>query len=78
MTLTHRAFIKQTAATTAAASAGITLPGMQALAQSDDITCSKAPCRFCGTGCGVLVGVKGNQVVVTQADPQAEVNRGLN
>ncbi|EKS70463.1 MULTISPECIES: periplasmic nitrate reductase subunit alpha [Caballeronia] len=78
MKLTRRAFIKQTAATTAAASAGITLPDMHAVAQSDDIAWSKAPCRFCGTGCGVLVGVKGNQVVATQADPQAEVNRGLN
>ena len=78
MKLTRRAFIKQTAAATAAASAGITLPGNEAVAQSDDIAWSKAPCRFCGTGCGVLVGVKGNQVVATQADPQAEVNRGLN
>ncbi|BAN28095.1 periplasmic nitrate reductase subunit alpha [Caballeronia insecticola] len=78
MKLTRRAFIKQTAAATAAASAGITLPGTQAVAAGDDIAWSKAPCRFCGTGCGVLVGVKGNQVVATQADPQAEVNRGLN
>ncbi|SAK78453.1 molybdopterin oxidoreductase [Caballeronia pedi] len=78
MKLTRRAFIKQTAATTAAASAGITLPGMEAIAQSDDIAWSKAPCRFCGTGCGVVVGVKANRVVATQADPQAEVNRGLN
>ncbi|SAK74337.1 molybdopterin oxidoreductase [Caballeronia catudaia] len=78
MKLTRRAFIKQTAATTAAASAGITLPGMEAVAQSDDIAWSKAPCRFCGTGCGVVVGVKSDRVVATQADPQAEVNRGLN
>ncbi|SAL59768.1 molybdopterin oxidoreductase [Caballeronia arvi] len=78
MKLTRRAFIKQTAATTAAASAGITLPGMEAIAQSEDIAWSKAPCRFCGTGCGVVVGVKANRVVATQADPQAEVNRGLN
>lgn len=78
MKLTRRAFIKQTAAATAAASAGITLPGMEAVAQNDDIAWSKAPCRFCGTGCGVVVGVKANRVVATQADPQAEVNRGLN
>jgi hypothetical protein len=38
----------------------------------------KAPCRFCGTGCGVTVAVKGNRVVATLGDPQAEVNRGLN
>ncbi|MBY0430229.1 MAG: nitrate reductase catalytic subunit NapA, partial [Rhodospirillales bacterium] len=39
---------------------------------------SKAPCRFCGTGCGVMVAVKDNRVVATHGDMQAEVNRGLN
>ena len=38
----------------------------------------KAPCRFCGTGCSVLVGTKDGRVVATQGDPDAEVNRGLN
>ncbi|MGF7128775.1 anaerobic selenocysteine-containing dehydrogenase [Paraburkholderia sp. EB58] len=78
MKLTRRAFIKQTAAATAASAAGIVLPGMDALGASDDLTWSKAPCRFCGTGCGVSVGVKDGKVVATQGDPQAEVNRGLN
>src|SRR5215208_5755207 len=39
---------------------------------------SKAPCRFCGVGCGVNVAVKDGQVVATHGDPQAEVNRGIN
>ncbi len=39
---------------------------------------SKAPCRFCGTGCGVMVGVKENRVVATHGDMLSEVNRGLN
>ena len=39
---------------------------------------SKAPCRFCGTGCGVMVGVKDGRVVATHGDTLAEVNRGLN
>ncbi|MCZ7597493.1 MAG: nitrate reductase catalytic subunit NapA [Gammaproteobacteria bacterium] len=39
---------------------------------------SKAPCRFCGTGCGVEVAVKDGRVVATLGDPKAEVNRGLN
>ena len=43
-----------------------------------EIKWSKAPCRFCGTGCGVMVGVKDGQVVATHGDMQAEVNRGLN
>ena len=46
--------------------------------QSLEIKWSKAPCRFCGTGCGVMVGVKDGQVVATHGDIKAEVNRGLN
>ena len=36
-----------------------------------------APCRFCGTGCHVQVGVQGGKVVAIRGDEQAEVNRGL-
>jgi nitrate reductase NapA len=31
-----------------------------------DLKWSKAPCRFCGTGCGVMVAVKDNRVVATR------------
>ncbi len=41
------------------------------------VTWSKAPCRFCGTGCHVQVGVKGGKVVAIAGDQRAEVNRGL-
>ncbi|VAX36283.1 Periplasmic nitrate reductase [hydrothermal vent metagenome] len=37
----------------------------------------KAPCRFCGTGCGTMVGVKGDKVVAVQGDKENPVNRGL-
>ncbi|MBS0657055.1 MAG: molybdopterin-dependent oxidoreductase [Verrucomicrobia bacterium] len=37
----------------------------------------KAPCRFCGTGCHVQVGVQNEKVVAIQGDPEAEVNKGL-
>ncbi len=40
-------------------------------------TWSKAPCRYCGTGCGVEVGVTGGKVVAVRGDEQAEVNKGL-
>jgi nitrate reductase NapA len=43
----------------------------------DDVTWDKAPCRFCGTGCHVQVGVKGGKVVAIAGDERAEVNRGL-
>ena len=79
---TRRDFIKQTAAATAAAAAGITLPAQAQNLITDraatELTWSKAPCRFCGTGCGVNVGVKAGRVVATHGDVHAPVNRGLN
>ncbi|MBO9512476.1 MAG: periplasmic nitrate reductase subunit alpha [Variovorax sp.] len=79
---TRRDFIKRTAAAATASVAGVTLPADAANFVTDgDMTrlkWSKAPCRFCGTGCGVTVAVKDNKVVATQGDPQAEVNKGLN
>jgi nitrate reductase NapA len=80
MKLTRRDFIKTNAIAATATAAGITIPGVkEALAKTkDDIRWDKAPCRFCGTGCSVLVGTKDGRVVATQGDPDAPVNRGLN
>jgi nitrate reductase NapA len=80
MKLTRRDFIKTNAIAATATAAGITIPGVkEALATTkDDIRWDKAPCRFCGTGCSVLVGTKDGRVVATQGDPDAPVNRGLN
>jgi len=80
MTINRRDFIKTQAALAAATVAGTTLPtaSKAALAGKDDIRWDKGACRFCGTGCGVLIGTKGGKVVATQGDPDAPVNRGLN
>lgn len=80
MKLSRRDFIKANAVAATAAAAGISLPGIgTALAKSpDQIRWDKAACRFCGTGCSVLVGTKDGRVVATQGDPDAPVNRGLN
>jgi nitrate reductase (cytochrome) len=82
MALTRREFIRNKATVAAATAAGIALPHTQALAQAagtkDDVRWDKGVCRFCGTGCGVLVGVKDGRVVATQGDPDAPVNKGLN
>jgi nitrate reductase NapA len=80
MKLTRRDFIKTNAIAATATAAGITVPGVkEALAKTkDDVRWDKAPCRFCGTGCSVLVGTKNGRVVATQGDPDAPVNRGLN
>ena len=75
----RREFIRRSAAAAAGAAAGVELPAhAQPPAAGGDVKWSKAPCRFCGTGCGVTVAVKDNRVIATQGDPEAEVNRGLN
>ncbi|MCK6386117.1 MAG: nitrate reductase catalytic subunit NapA [Zoogloea sp.] len=86
MTINRRDFIKTQAIATAAATAGISVPALAAKkeaapAAAENTTAvrwDKAACRFCGTGCSVLVGVQNGRVVATQGDPDAPVNRGLN
>ncbi len=81
MQQSRRDFIKSSAVAATAAAAGMANPETvkQSLAASPDgIRWDKAPCRFCGVGCSVLVGTKAGRVVATQGDPDAPVNRGLN
>ncbi len=78
MTLNRRDFIKANAAAAAAAAAGIPLPAGAAALQDKSIRWDKGACRYCGVGCGVLIGVKDGRVVATQGDPDAPVNKGLN
>ncbi len=81
MKVTRGEFVKTQAAVAAAAVAGITLPaGQTALAaEADDgVRWDKAACRYCGTGCSILMGVKDGKVVASQGDPDAPVNKGLN
>jgi len=42
-----------------------------------DLKWDKAPCRFCGTGCHVQVGVEDGRVVAIAGDQKADVNKGL-
>jgi nitrate reductase NapA len=76
--LNRRDFIKANAAAAAMSVAGMSAPGTALAQGKDDIRWDKAACRFCGTGCGVLVGTQDGRVVATQGDPDAPVNRGLN
>jgi nitrate reductase NapA len=78
--ISRRDLIKAQAVAATAAVAGIPMADAQpmAAAAGAQLKWSKAPCRFCGTGCGVMVAVKDDRVVATHADMQAEVNRGLN
>ena len=78
----RRDFIRSAAA--AAATAALTgcrgkgKDGASANYQLDpSMTWGKAPCRFCGTGCGVLVGVRKGRVEAVTGDPKCAVNKGL-
>ncbi|MEF8747040.1 MAG: nitrate reductase catalytic subunit NapA [Candidatus Accumulibacter propinquus] len=83
MTLTRRDFIKSQAVAAAACVAGMSVPGLAqaapaAQARDDGVRWDKGVCRYCGTGCGVLVGTRDGRIVATQGDPDAPVNKGLN
>lgn len=82
MSITRRDFIRRQALGTAAAAAGVHIPADAAnlITARDEtqLTWSKAPCRFCGTGCSVNVATKEGKVVATHGDIKSPVNRGLN
>jgi nitrate reductase NapA len=80
MSTDRRTFLKMSAMAAATAAAAGVAHGQseeQARRTGDGVSWDKAPCRFCGTGCHVQVGVKGGRVVAIAGDQQAEVNRGL-
>ncbi|MEO1984597.1 MAG: molybdopterin-dependent oxidoreductase, partial [Fuerstiella sp.] len=84
----RRAFLKATAMSVAAGMAhdlsfadappeSATPPGGTDLPILPNVEWNKAPCRFCGTGCHVQVGVRDGKVVAVTGDRQAAVNKGL-
>ena len=82
MESTRREFVKQMAAAWSLSVAGSLLAGCggsESTGILDDpgVVWSKAPCRFCGTGCGVMVGVREGKVVAVAGDKQSPVNLGL-
>ncbi len=85
MELERRAFIKLAAMAAASAAAGRASQAEAKSALDPDVAArvgngvkwDKAPCRFCGTGCHVQVGVEKGRVVAIAGDRKAEVNKGL-
>src|SRR4051794_32482070 len=80
--LDRRQMLKLEAAAIAAAAGGMTVPALAANLvterEASELKWDKAACRFCGTGCSVMVATKDNRVVATHGDIKSEVNRGLN
>jgi nitrate reductase NapA len=81
MSMTRRDFLKTTAAVAAASAAGIAVPEeakAAAEASQEGWQWDKAVCRFCGTGCGIMVATKEGRIVAVKGDPLNPVNRGIN
>jgi nitrate reductase NapA len=81
-TFDRRTFLKLEAAAMAAAAGGLPAPlaaaNLDTERAASELKWDKAPCRFCGTGCSVMVATRDNRVVATHGDIKSEVNRGLN
>ncbi len=79
MDSSRRDFIRANALATAAAAAGISLPASATNVITTDtkLKWSKAPCRFCGTGCSLNVATRDNRVVASHGDINSPVNKGL-
>ena len=56
--MNRRQFMRNSAAASAIAAASATAPAQNIITESQftKLKWSKAPCRFCGTGCGVNLG----------------------
>ncbi|MDH5588519.1 MAG: molybdopterin-dependent oxidoreductase, partial [Gemmatimonadota bacterium] len=79
----RREFLRRTAFMSAASAAATMVPEVAFGAEwldgelQQDVDWRKAPCRFCGTGCGLLIGLSGGRAVAVRGDPESPVNRGL-
>ena len=81
MEISRRDFIKTSAVVAAATAAGLGVPEqMKAKAKNaeSEWRWDKAVCRFCGTGCGIMIATKNDKIVAVKGDPAAPVNRGIN
>ncbi len=80
----RRSFIKKMAVLSAMTTAATMFPGIMFASEQEnklpkggDFEWKKAPCRFCGVGCGVLVGIEKGKAVAVKGDPKSPVNKGL-
>lgn len=77
----RRTLLKVSAAAAAAGAVGLDVTASndaQAKSAEKGWRWDKGVCRFCGTGCGIMIANKDGRVVATKGDPEAPVNRGLN
>jgi nitrate reductase NapA len=80
--LSRRKFIKYLAISSAVTAAQSLIPGVcfgawKSIGTGEDVEWRKAPCRFCGVGCGLLIATSKGKAVGVKGDPNCTVNKGL-
>lgn len=82
--INRRNFIKKMAKASALMAAATMFPGIifpkdqiTNLPADANIDWKKSPCRFCGVGCGLLIGLNEGKAVAVKGDPASPVNKGL-
>lgn len=80
--VSRRSFVKTMAMGAAMSAASSLVPGVSfanplEVENSPGFKWHKAPCRFCGVGCSVLVGVEKGKAVAVKGDPRGRANKGL-
>ncbi len=76
MAISRREFIKTSAAATAAASIGVQLFPGKLYGGAFWTTWHKSVCRYCGVGCGVMIGEKGGKITAIKGDNENTINNG--
>ncbi|MEH0007333.1 MAG: molybdopterin-dependent oxidoreductase [Flavobacteriales bacterium] len=80
----RRNFMKKMAAVSAMTAAIALFPDIlfsaepeKLLSESKGLDWKRSPCRFCGVGCSLLIGIENGRAVAVRGDPKSPVNRGL-
>ena len=80
MSLSRRDFLKSSAAASAAAAIGMSVPTdlkAQANTAESGWRWDKAACRFCGTGCGIMLATKEGKLLLLREIQQLQLTEVL-
>jgi nitrate reductase (cytochrome) len=71
----RRTFLKRLGIVSAASAVSVVAPGVALPSSGPEW--KRAPCRLCGVGCGLLVGIENGRAVAVKGDPDSPVSKGL-
>lgn len=77
MSVSRREFLKLSAASAAASTIGVELLAAKTAEASPALQWTKSVCRFCGVGCGVMIGTTNGKVTAIKGDKLSPINKGL-